>query len=82
MPTMHPYPPLRHPPTCLEQTLSIVHPGPDTIQVAPSRGIGAIFPNLKSGRELKPLHKHYTNFEMWPRALGEFTRHEYMYTRA
>jgi len=46
MTSLHLYPPLRHPPTSLEQRLSIVHLGPDSIQVAPSRGIHAIFSNL------------------------------------
>ena len=46
MPSLHPYPPLRHPPTSLEQRLSIVHLCLDTIQMATSRGIGVIFPSL------------------------------------
>jgi hypothetical protein len=77
MRSLHPYSPLRYPPTSLEQRLSIVHPGPDTIQVAPSRMIGGIFPNLMCQPKpvdlnqaikdfeirprAKPLHKHYTD---------------------
>ena len=62
--SLHPYPHLRHPPTSLEQRLSIVHLGPDTIQVAPSRGIGAIFPNLMRQPQLinyKIRHIHHKN---------------------
>ena len=55
MPSLHPYPPLRHPLTSLEQRLSIVHLYLDTIQVAPSRGIGVIFPNMM--RQLQSITK-------------------------
>ena len=70
MPSPHPYPYLRHPPTSLEQRLSIIHLGPYTIQMAPSRRIGAIFPNLMSQPQsiikwdtftirVQPFRKHY-----------------------
>ena len=46
MPSPHPYPHLRYPLKSWELRLTIVHLGLDTIQVAPSRGIGPIFPHL------------------------------------
>ena len=41
-----PYPHLRHPPTNWELRLTIAHLGPDTIWLAPWRGIHVIFYNL------------------------------------
>ena len=67
MPSLHPYPRLRHPPTTLEQRLSIIHLGPNTIQMTPLYGIGAIFPNLM--RQPQSIIKCDT-FIIWIQTFG------------